>query len=295
MEVSPIGYGTAPLGYGQVEAAEARRILNGVLDIGINIIDTAHCYSESEPLIGKYLSHRREEMVLVSKWGHKVAPEDPEAYSPELVRHSLESTLKLCRTDYLDVYLMHGGTVSQMQGEDILSEFEKCRTDGLVRFIGYSGDNEEAAAAVDMDAYDCLEISMNICDQQCLDEILPSAGMKGLGVFVKRPLANTCWRDFSDYGGVFDYVKYSSGYAERLGLMGFTPESLGFDGDWLELAFRFSAFHPDVHSILTGSRSLEHLRSNLVLLDKGPLPREVYEQIRALFREHDNGSWVGLF
>ncbi len=295
LEVTRIGFGTAPLGYGKMEPADAGDLLNGVLDAGINVIDSSHCYAASEGLIGQSISNRREEYVLVSKWGHHIEPDDPPAYSPTLVRHSLERSLKLTKTDHLDVLFMHGGTTEQLRNDEMLAAFDRCRNDGLTRFIGFSGDNEEAVAAVEMGIFDCLELSVNICDQQNLNELLPKADEVDLGVFVKRALANTCWRDLSNYGGVFNYANYASSYTDRLKIMGFTPDSIGFEGNWIELALRFTLFQDGVDTIMTGSRNLGHIRDNIAIWEQEPLPQKVQDSIHQIYRDCDDGSWRGMF
>ena len=71
MQVSPLGFGGAPIGYLATGQQQVARILNLLLDAGVNVIDTAECYPGSEPLIGQAVGHRRKEFVLVTKCGHQ--------------------------------------------------------------------------------------------------------------------------------------------------------------------------------------------------------------------------------
>ena len=68
LEVTRLGYGTAPRKHPDDE--QWGRILNGVLDSGINFIDTSWYYDRSEEFIGRFVSHRRDEYVLATKCGH---------------------------------------------------------------------------------------------------------------------------------------------------------------------------------------------------------------------------------
>ena len=76
LPVSSLGFGTAEPGFLGVGQKECDALLNGVLDAGINVIDTAECYKDREEKIGKALSRRRSEYVLVSKCGHHVEEAD---------------------------------------------------------------------------------------------------------------------------------------------------------------------------------------------------------------------------
>ena len=70
LAVSIVGYGAAPVGYVGATPSTAAPLLNAVLDAGINVIDTAECYGNSEELIGQTISHRRHEFYLFTKCGH---------------------------------------------------------------------------------------------------------------------------------------------------------------------------------------------------------------------------------
>ena len=269
LSVTPLGFGSAQIGFLELTQEDAAAVLNGILDTGINVIDTASCYGDSEEKIGKAISSRRKEYVLVSKCGHRGGDTKLAEWSPELVRFSAERSLKRMKTDWLDVLLLHSCSLEDLRREELISALQQCKRDGMVRYIGYSGDREEFQAATGMDVFDCVETSVSFCDQQILKSALPSAKDKNLGVFAKRSLANTCWRDLSGYKGYQDYTK---AYTERLKAMGFTPESLGFDGDWVELALRFTVFQPGVHCALIGGINLGHVRNNTGIVSKGTAP-----------------------
>jgi aryl-alcohol dehydrogenase-like predicted oxidoreductase len=80
---------------------------------------------------------------------------------------------------------------------------------------------------------------------------------------------------------------------ERLRAMGFTPDSLEFGGDWVELALRFTAYQPGVGVALIGGQNLGHIKDNIEIMKKGPLPQEIVDKIRQAWKEKDDGSWKG--
>ena len=291
LEVTPIGFGTAQIGFVGMDQSDCDRLLNGVLDTGVHVIDTAACYVDAEEKTGKSIGSRRDEYVLVSKCGHKMADDDPAEWSGALVRKSAERSLRLLKTDHLDVLLIHSCPKANLENEEFLEALVRCKQDGLVRFIGYSGDREDLDYALTLEMVDCVETSVSICDQQVLESSLPRAKDLDIGVFAKRPVANSVWRDMTQYGG--PYGGYTSVYTERLKKMNFTPESIGFDGSWIELALRFTLHQAGVHCALIGGLNLDHVKDNLRIAEQGPLPNVVIEGLYAIWKTHDDGSWVG--
>src|SRR5262249_3599672 len=114
--VTVLGYGAMELrGRRRAPAlpdAEAGRLLNAVLDGGINLIDTSIDYGRSEELIGRHLPHRREEFFLASKCGCPVGRNwlqrrRPHDYRPASIRAGIEQSLRRLRTDRLDLVQVH--------------------------------------------------------------------------------------------------------------------------------------------------------------------------------------------
>src|SRR5271170_1538830 len=116
-DVTILGFGAMEL-RGQPRGPEiadedAGRLLNAVLDGGINLIDTSPDYGRSEELIGAYVGHRREEFFLASKCGCPMNPAAdaprpyPHDYSEQNVRANVEQSLRRLRTDRLDLVQVH--------------------------------------------------------------------------------------------------------------------------------------------------------------------------------------------
>ncbi|MFW5841267.1 MAG: aldo/keto reductase [Planctomycetota bacterium] len=291
MQVTQLGYGSAELGIKHVSQDEADKVLAAVLDAGINFIDTAACYEDSEVKIGQAIADRRDEYVLLSKCGHGLDDLDEPAWSGSIVTASIERSLRRCRTDHLDIILLHSCNSGQLKNEEMLNALSKAKHDGKVRYIGYSGDGDTAEQAVNLGLFDALETSVNIADQQCLETYLPKADQAGLGIIAKRPIANSAWRNLDELGDF--YSDYAADYAERIQQMQMSPEAVGFDGDWIEMALRFSAFEENVDVAVVGSSNPEHIRQNIAVLENGGLPTDTQRKLRRLWEEHDDGSWVG--
>lgn len=291
LDVTCLGFGSAQVGFLDCSLGQAESVLNGLLDAGIGVIDTAACYGNAEELIGKAVSGRRDEYVLVSKCGHHVLDSDPAEWTGGVVGCNVRRSLELLKTDCLDVLLLHSCSAEELRGDGLVEALVGCKEKGLARFIGYSGDGDDAVAALEYEVFDCLETSISVCDQQVLDMALVKAREKNIGVIAKRPIANTCWRIGSNTES--DYVNYIRPYCERLEKMGLSCEAVGFDGSMVELALRFSVFQAGVSTAIIGGRNIEHIKENIAIVGKGPLPAEVVEKIREIWGRCDDGSWVG--
>jgi aryl-alcohol dehydrogenase-like predicted oxidoreductase len=297
LEVSPLGFGGAPIGYLATEQENVGRILNLLLDEGVNVIDTADCYEDSENLIGRAVGHRRQDYVLVSKCGHQGEGLSGAEWSPQLITQTVDRALKRLRTDHLDVMLLHTCDLPVLQQGDAVAALAKARAAGKIRFLGYSGDNEAAVFAAGLPDVDVLEMSVNICDQANLETALPKARERNLGVLAKRPIANAAWK--SSHPGI--YAGYAQPYVERLRAMQLTPHDLGFDSAtdavWPEIALRFTLAQPGVHVAITGTTNPDNARANLQYAAQGPLPAPAVNRIREAFRTasaHAIKPWKGL-
>ncbi len=291
LHVTPLGYGGAEIGLKDLEPSRVDELLHAVLDAGINVIDTAACYGDSEVKIGRAIADRRDEYVLITKCGHNKEDElSAEAWTGPIVSESIDRSLQRLQTDRLDVVLLHSCDAEKLDDE-LLTALDKARQAGKTRMIGYSGDGDDLRHALSFDLFDAIETSLNIADQQPLDAFLDVAVDKGLGVIVKRPIANAAWRNLDELGEF--YSEYARPYAERIAQMGLRPAAVGFDGSWIEMALRFSAFQDGVCTAIVGSADPEHVRDNVRAVEQGPLDENVTAEIRRYWHTASSGQWVG--
>ena len=176
LAVSPLGFGGAPIGFLETERHEVTRILNTLLDGGVNLLDTAAMYAGSEDLIGEAVSHRRDEFVLVSKCGQAQEGCEAPAWSRDVVAFTVDRALRRLRTDHLDVMLLHSCGRDELEKGEALQTLLEAREAGKIRFAGYSGDNETVAFAAGLEGIAVIQTSVNIADQHNIDMLLPRLG-----------------------------------------------------------------------------------------------------------------------
>ena len=298
-DVSVLGFGGAPVGYLETAQQEVEKVLNTLLDRGVNLIDTAAGYAGSEEAIGKAIGHRRGEHVLVSKCGRAFADVPGDAWSAQVIEGTIDRALKRLRTDCIDVMLLHSCDLDVLEKGEAVGALVKARDAGKIRFAGYSGDNEAAAFAANLEDVAVIETSVSICDQANIDLLLPETKRRNIGVLAKRPIANAAWRAAAEQRG--QYVDYAKIYSQRLRQMAISLADLGFEGEpatlWPEVALRFTLSVPGVATAIVGTTTASHVERNLAAAEKGALTPGARQLLRDAFRRAEANSgerWIGL-
>jgi aryl-alcohol dehydrogenase-like predicted oxidoreductase len=282
LEVTALGFGAMHLNDGRTSEAEAGRLLNSVLDLGVNLIDTARGYGLSEERIGRHLAHRRQEFVLSTKVGYGI--EGVPDWTYDCIVAGVDAALDRMRCEYLDIVHLHSCPLQILEQGDVIRALHDCARAGKLRVAAYSGDNAELDWAIQSGQFDSVQTSINICDQQSIAQRLPQLQTKGIGVIAKRPLAGSVWRANQCPEGYCE-----SHYWQRWKRMDIDPQGLS----WNELALRFAAFLPGVASCIAGTGKLDHFEHNLEMLTRGPLDAGLQQHIRAAFARHGN-AWPGI-
>ncbi|MDY7228381.1 aldo/keto reductase [Hyalangium rubrum] len=281
LQVSVLGFGAGPVGDATLSEDEAGALLHGVLDAGINLIDTAPSYGASEERIGRHLQGRRGEFVLSTKCGYGVP--GVEDWTGPCITQGIELALRRMRTDVIDVMHFHSCPVDVLERPGVVDALTRAVEQGKVRVAAYSGDNHALAHALDMGRFGSIQVSVNLFDQRAIDWGIARARERGVGVIAKRPLGNAPWR-FSERPGAQDVALYW----DRMRQMALDPRGL----DWSELALRFAAFVPGVATCIVGTTKVENLMRNVRALEHGQLAPELVNHIRDAFRRNDHG-WDG--
>ncbi|MFI8852396.1 aldo/keto reductase [Streptomyces sp. 891-h] len=261
------------------EPEESARIIHKALDAGINLLDTADAYADSEEVVGKALKGRRDNVVLATKFGLPTG-EDPNqrGASRRWITTAVENSLRRLRTDYIDLYQIHRLDPAT-DFEETLSALTDLIRSGKVRAIGSSttpaSDIVEAQWVAERRNLERLRTEQppySLLDRGIEREVLPVAQRYGMGVMVWGPLAqgmltgrvrrsqeNTLMR-----AGLFkhitderriDVVEQFVSLAEEAGM------------PLTHLAMAFTLAHPGVTSALAGPRTMAHLDDILAGLD----------------------------
>jgi aryl-alcohol dehydrogenase-like predicted oxidoreductase len=286
LAVSVLGFGGAEIGFEGVEVATVRRLVADALEAGLNVVDTAECYGDSEALLGAAIAERRRDLHLFTKCGHYEGT-GRDDWRPSSLERSITRSLQRLRTDYLDLLQLHTCSEDDLRRGEVIAVLERARQRGQARFLGYSGDGPAARYAVECGSFDVLQTSVNVADQEAIELTVPLAHARGLGVIAKRPIANAAWRTRHRPDNAYHHV-----YWERL-------QRLDYEflrrpvAEAVRVALRFTAAIPGVHTLIVGTTRPGRWRENAARFDGGALPAAYFERIRARWREVADASWVG--
>jgi aryl-alcohol dehydrogenase-like predicted oxidoreductase len=285
--VTVLGFGSAEIGFQNVPDETSALLINRALDAGLNVIDTAECYPGSEEKIGKAVSHRRHEYFLFTKLGHSRGPSG-DWEEREILEATIDTSLKRLKTDCVDLVQIHSCTEETLRKGMVIEVLQKAKVTGKTRFIGYSGDAAAARYAVECGAFDTLQTSVSIADQQSIELTLPLAAERGMGVIAKRPIANAAWRT-----GVKPENPYLHAYWDRLEQLQYPFLKAGSLEESISTALRFTLAQAAVGTAIVGTTHPERWAANAKLLEAGPLDAGVVEGIRRRWKEVAGADWVG--
>lgn len=278
LKVSAIGFGAGEIGDYSISDSEVDKLLNAALDLGINLIDTARGYYASEERIGRFLSHRRNEFILSTKVGYGIEGYNDWTY--EIILAGIDEALRVMKTDYIDIVHLHSCDINVLKKGEVTEALLKAKQMGKIRVAAYSGENDALEYAINSDKFDSIMTSVNICDQYSLNNLIPMAKQKHLGVIAKRPIANAPWR----------FVERPVGnYAEEYWLR-WKEMNLPESENWLDTFLRFSIYADGVDSAIIGSTNVNHLQTDIQIIEKGPLNPALTNYIKTSFNEY----WMGL-
>ncbi len=250
------------------------------------MIDTAECYLQSEELIGQAVAHRRGQFYLFTKCGH---PESPSVgdWRPESLLASIERSLQRLKTNCVDLVQLHSCSENELRKGDVIAALQQARAKGHTRYIGYSGDGSAARFAIECGAFDTLQTSLNIADQEAIELTLPAGSRAPTGR--DRQTADRQRRVA---------IRREAGQRLHPALLGAAPEArLRFPAHRAEnaaaIALRFTLSVPGLHTAIVGTANPTRWRQNAAILAAGRLDDARMASIRGRWKSVAGANWGG--
>ncbi len=281
IKVSPYALGTLMFAssVGNPDHEDSIRIIHSALDAGINFVDTADAYGDSEEVVGKALRGRRDNVVLATKVSRPMG-DDPNqrGASRRWITAAVENSLRRLQTDYIDLYQIQRPD-PDTDIEQTLSALSDLIHSGKVRAIGSStmpaSDIVEAhwvAERRGLERFHTEQPPYSILNRAIEREVLPTAQRHGMGVLVWGPLGQGMLTGRVRKGEQTDLVRASIFKAfsderrldavERL-----IPLAAEAGLPMTHLAMAFAITHPTVTSAIVGPRTMSHLDDLLAGVD----------------------------
>lgn len=282
LDVTVLGFGAFELrGPGahapgrDLAPGQAKQMLNAVLDMGINWVDTSIDYGASEEFIGEHISGRRREFFLASKCGCPVDADRVPHGTPLVhvftrrnIVDGVSQSLRRMKTDHLDLVQLHSSPSRQvLEQENAIQALQDLKREGKVRFIGSSSTLPNIIGHIEMGVFDTIQIPYSAFERDH-EGIISRAAASGAGIIIR--------------GGVARGVPgEGQGSRKRWGLWEKARLTELLDGmSQMEFMLRFTISHPDVHTTIVGTLSAKHLDENLAAAAKGPLPPSIYNEAK---------------
>lgn len=238
IEVSPLGLGTVKLGRDQAvkypaaftipDDNAARELLQRARELGINLLDTAPAYGNSEQRLGELLKGQSQDWVICSKVGEEyIDGRSHFDFTPEHTRASVARSLQRLQRDYLDIVLVHsdGNDIDIVERYGTLQMLADLKQEGLIRAFGFSGKTLEGGLRA-AELADVIMVTYNT-EYRAEAELLDYCAAHSKGVLIKKALAS------------------------------------GHIGNDASDSLRFALQHPATSSVIVGTISPEHLAANV--------------------------------
>ena len=272
LRVSRITLGTVELGmeYGigapgktnRPPTAEAEAIIRTALEKGVNLLDTAPAYGESEVFVGKALRDIGNTDVHIAT---KIGPFGDDTISANAVGQSLERSLRNLNRERLDLVQIHNATADQLFDSPLMEILAQARDQGKIGAIGASVYGEEAAlASLTHPDIATLQIAYNLLDQRMADKVLPAAKQRGIDVLGRSVFLK---------GVLTDRRQHLPARLHKLKRLSDTAACWAHNHSLTlpEAALRFCLANDAMCSVLIGVSSLQELNDALAMAARGPL------------------------
>ena len=263
---------------------DADKLFNTALDHGINYIDTAPEYENSEEFIGKAISSRRREYFIATKCGDYLPANGPNKISPnilytkEVFIQNIENSLKCLKTDYIDLIQLHGVMPEYLPGgqsDELIQLLQDYKQAGKILHIGCtfrngrSGDELYPAGFgyecmkefIDWKVFETFQIPYGAMTRK--NEIAIQKGYEqGFGMIARGVMKN--YQDY--YDTLFEKSRLNELFDEKENRNSFL--------------LRFALTHPGLSGVVVGTGNFVHLSDNVNAANRGKLPYEVYTEAK---------------
>lgn len=298
-EVSVAGLGSgghSRLGQGSgASESQSVKIVEAAIDLGINFIDTAQVYG-TEKIVARGIGARRDQVVVSTKAQIIKAgtmPLGDDLISAAELKQKVEGSLTRLNTDYIDILHLHGVMASQYAhcAKELVPALHDLRSEGKIRFLAISERfifdtaHDMLQLALPDDFFDVVMVGHSLINPSARKIVLPVCQENNVGVLcmfaVRRALSD---RDALAQligelvdSGVIDVEKLDMD--DPLGFL----QVQGGATSIIDGAYRFCRHEPNIHVVLTGTGSVDHLRQNIASINRGPLKPACLERLEDLF------------
>ncbi|QRV15839.1 aldo/keto reductase [Haloterrigena salifodinae] len=309
-DVSEVGLGTWNIGgsWGDVDDETGREVVRAALDADIDFIDTADVYGDgrSERHIGHVLDERdaHDDVFVATKAGRRLDPHEADRYNYENISEFVARSQEYLNEATLDLLQLHCPPTEAYYQPETFDALERLKGEGEIAHAGVSVETvEEALKAIEYDVVETVQIIFNLFRQRPNELFFEQAKRNDVGVIVRVPYASGLLtgalerdqefaeddhRNFNREGEAFDVgetfagVPYETGHDALEALEPHVPENISL----AEFTLRWILDHEAVSTVIPGTTSPDHVRSNAAVSDLEPLSNQAHGAARDVYEEY---------
>jgi aryl-alcohol dehydrogenase-like predicted oxidoreductase len=315
-DVGVVGLGTWQLGgdWGEVSEDDAADVLETALDAGVDLLDTADVYGDgrSEERIRRALATRSDRPFVATKAGRRADPFEAAQYTQANLRAWIDRSRRNLGVDTLDLVQLHCPPPAVYSDQRVYDALDSFVEDGAIAAYGVSVETvAEGLTALEHPGVATIQVILNVFRRKPLEELVPTAQARGVGILARVPLASGLLtgkydesttfpaddhRNFNRGGEAFDVGETFAGVPFEAGVAA-AREVAAIAGDTPTGAFalRWVIDQPGVTAVIPGARNVEQVRGNVAAAALPPLSPSQLSDLERLYderiRAHVHDRW----
>ncbi|HOI85386.1 MAG TPA: aldo/keto reductase [Acholeplasmataceae bacterium] len=304
-EITEIALGTWQLGsrWGDpFDKKIAFDTLSTAQSCGINALDTADVYQGglSEKTIGQYNKTAKNPPFVITKIGRKLPKQDTKLYTKEALEAYIHDSRQRLQVDSLDMVLLHCPPTDLYQHQEIFGYMDGFKQQGIIKHYGVSIEKiEEGLEAMKYPGVEAIEVIFNMFRLKPLEQLIPMAKEKHVGIIVRVPLASGLLtgkytkdttfgphdhRTFNRHGESFDKGETFSGVPYDIGLQAVEELKKIFpQGQLAPYALRWILMFDGVSTVIPGASRPEQILENIKAAELPPLTDQMMKDVERIY------------
>jgi aryl-alcohol dehydrogenase-like predicted oxidoreductase len=317
LSVSELSFGTWAIGgaWGKVNDEESLKGLQVAMEAGVNFFDTADVYGDghSEELLAKATKGKEDQIHIATKFCRMGDIHDPKTYSKEKVREYCEASLKHLNREAIDLYQVHCPPFDIIKQGNVFEVLEDLKKEGKIKYYGVSVETvEEGLYVVNETNASTIQVIFNMLRQKPLEQLLPQAVQKDVGILVRLPLASGLLtgkfttqstfeeddhRKFNRNGEAFNVGETFGGLEFERGV------KLSQDLAWIaedrvnmtRAALRWILDQPEISCVIPGFRNVKQVEDSLGALEVPSFSKEELSKLREFYKNEVHDFIRGVY
>jgi aryl-alcohol dehydrogenase-like predicted oxidoreductase len=317
LKVSELSFGTWAIGgsWGKTDDKESLKALDRAMEAGVNFFDTADVYGDghSEKLLAKATKGKESDIYVATKFCRAGDIHDPATYSMESVSNYCENSLKRLNREQIDLFQIHCPPFKILKDGSVFEALDRLKEQGKIRHYGVSVETvEEGLFCLEQTNVNTLQIIFNIFRQKPLDNLLPKAKEKGVGVLARVPLASGLLtgkfnadatfesddhRNFNRNGEAFNVGETFAGLEFEKGVeLSRKLEWIVNDrGNMTRAALKWILEHDAISCVIPGFKNTHQVEDNLKALEEKNFTPQEMNQLLQFYRNEVHSYIRGAY